>query len=188
LAFEMFNLNPELPTILVVGGSLGAKTLNRAMLSGIEKFNREGIQLLWQCGRHYYDGLLDELIVKEKKNIHLHQFITKMDYAYAVADVIISRAGAISVTELSIVGKPVILVPSPNVSDDHQTKNAQALLEKNAAVLIRDIDARQDLVDQAVKLVKDNDQCQLLSTAIKKLEKPNAVMEIVDICEKILDE
>ena len=188
LAFEMFNLNPELPTILVVGGSLGAKTLNRAMLNGIEKFNREGIQLLWQCGRHYYDGLLDELIVKEKKNIHLHQFISKMDYAYAVADVIISRAGAISVSELSIVGKPVILVPSPNVSDDHQTKNAQALLEKNAAVLIRDIDARQDLVDQAVKLVKDNDHCQLLSKAIKKLEKPNAVMEIVDICEKILDE
>jgi UDP-N-acetylglucosamine--N-acetylmuramyl-(pentapeptide) pyrophosphoryl-undecaprenol N-acetylglucosamine transferase len=187
-AQKVFNLNPELPTVLVIGGSLGAKTLNRSMLHGVEEFNKEGVQLLWQCGKHYFERLQDELIVRDKTNIHLHQFISRMDCAYAAADVIISRAGAISVSELSIVGKPVILVPSPNVSEDHQTKNAMALVEKNAALLVRDIDARDDLVEEALKLIKDSDRCQQLSKAIKKLEKPNAVVEIVDMCEKILDE
>jgi UDP-N-acetylglucosamine--N-acetylmuramyl-(pentapeptide) pyrophosphoryl-undecaprenol N-acetylglucosamine transferase len=187
-AQKMFNLNPDLPTVLVIGGSLGAKTLNRSMLHGVEELNKEGVQLLWQCGKHYFERLQDELIVKDKTNIHLHQFISRMDCAYSAADVIISRAGAISVSELSIVGKPVILVPSPNVSEDHQTKNAMALVEKNAALLVRDTDARDDLVEEALKLIKDNDRCQQLSKAIKKLEKPNAVAEIVDMCEKILDE
>jgi UDP-N-acetylglucosamine--N-acetylmuramyl-(pentapeptide) pyrophosphoryl-undecaprenol N-acetylglucosamine transferase len=188
VAREMFNLKPELPTVLVIGGSLGARTLNRSMLQGVDAINQSGVQLLWQCGRRYFETLQDELIVKDKTNIHLHQFISRMDCAYEAADVIISRAGAISVSELSIVGKPVILVPSPNVSEDHQTKNAMALVEKNAAILIRDDDAREDLVEETIKLIKDNDRCQKLSKAIKKLEKPNAVAEIVDICEKILDE
>jgi UDP-N-acetylglucosamine--N-acetylmuramyl-(pentapeptide) pyrophosphoryl-undecaprenol N-acetylglucosamine transferase len=187
-ALEMFHLNPELPTVLVIGGSLGAKTLNRSMLHGVDEFNKEGIQLLWQCGKNYFERLQDELIVKDKTNIHLHQFISRMDFAYAAADVIISRAGAISVSELSIVGKPVILVPSPNVSEDHQTKNAMALVEKNAAILVRDLDARDDLIEETLKLIKDTEQRQNLAIAIKKLEKPNAVVEIVDVCEKILDE
>ncbi len=187
-AQKVFNLNPELPTVLVIGGSLGAKTLNESMLHGVEEFNTHGVQLLWQCGKHYFEHLQDELIAKDKSNIHLHQFISRMDCAYAAADIIISRAGAISVSELSIVGKPVILVPSPNVSEDHQTKNAMALVEKNAALLVRDTDARDDLVEEALKLIKDNVLCQQFSAAIKKLEKPNAVSEIVDMCEKILDE
>jgi UDP-N-acetylglucosamine--N-acetylmuramyl-(pentapeptide) pyrophosphoryl-undecaprenol N-acetylglucosamine transferase len=187
-ALALYNLNPDLPTILVIGGSLGAKTLNRSMLHGIEEFNNAGVQLLWQSGKNYFERLQDELIVKDTTNIHLHQFISKMDYAYEVADLIISRAGAISVSELSIVGKPVILVPSPNVSEDHQTKNAMALVEKNAAVIIRDDEAHDDLVEEALKLIKDQERCQQLAKAIKKLEKPNAVAEIVDMCEKILDE
>lgn len=187
-AMQMFNLNPELPTILVIGGSLGAKTLNRSMLHGVEEFNTHGVQLLWQCGKNYFEPLEKELITKDKSNIHLHQFISRMDCAYNAADIIISRAGAISVSELSIVGKPVILVPSPNVSEDHQTKNAMALVDKNAALLVRDIDADTDLVEEALKLIKDPDRCQQYAKAIKKLEKPNAVGEIVDMCEKILDE
>ena len=187
-AQKVFNLNPELPTVLVIGGSLGAKTLNESMLHGVEEFNTHGVQLLWQCGKHYFEHLQDELIAKDKSNIHLHQFISRMDCAYAAADIIISRAGAISVSELSIVGKPVILVPSPNVSEDHQTKNAMALVDKNAALLVRDADARKVLVDEALKLIKDNHRCQQFSKAIKTLEKPNAVAEIVDMCEKIVNE
>lgn len=188
VALDMFNLQPDKPIVLVIGGSLGAKTLNRSMLQGVEAFNSEGVQLLWQCGKLYYERLMDELIVKDKTNIHLHQFISRMDCAYAAADLIISRAGAISVSELSIVGKPVILVPSPNVSEDHQTKNGMALVEKNAAILIRDVDARDDLVEEALTLIKDSNRCEQLAMSIKKLEKPNAVVEIVDMCEKILDE
>ena len=187
-AQKVFNLNPELPTVLVIGGSLGAKTLNESMLHGVEEFNTHGVQLLWQCGKHYFEHLQDELIAKDKSNIHLHQFISRMDCAYAAADIIISRAGAISVSELSIVGKPVILVPSPNVSEDHQTKNAMALVDKNAALLVRDADARMVLVDEALKLIIDSNRCQQFSRAIKTLEKPNAVAEIVDMCEKIVNE
>jgi UDP-N-acetylglucosamine--N-acetylmuramyl-(pentapeptide) pyrophosphoryl-undecaprenol N-acetylglucosamine transferase len=187
-AQKVFNLNPELPTVLVIGGSLGAKTLNESMLHGVEEFNAQGVQLLWQCGKHYFEHLQDELIAKDKSNIHLHQFISRMDCAYAAADIIISRAGAISVSELSIVGKPVILVPSPNVSEDHQTKNAMALVDKNAALLVRDADARKVLVDEALKLIIDSNRCQQFSRAIKTLEKPNAVAEIVDMCEKIVNE
>lgn len=187
-AEKILNLNPEMPTVLIIGGSLGAKTLNQSILHGIDDFKEQGVQLLWQCGKIYFDRLEYELNAKDKTNIHLHQFISRMDCAYAAADVIISRAGAISVSELSIVGKPVILVPSPNVSEDHQTKNAMALVEKNAALLVRDTEAHDHLVDEALKLIKDNHRCKLLSEAIKKLEKPNAVIEIVDICEKMLDE
>jgi UDP-N-acetylglucosamine--N-acetylmuramyl-(pentapeptide) pyrophosphoryl-undecaprenol N-acetylglucosamine transferase len=187
-AMQMFNLNPELPTILVIGGSLGAKTLNRSMLHGVEEFNAQGVQLLWQCGKNYFEHLEDELFAKDKSNIHLHQFISRMDCAYAAADIIISRAGAISVSELSIVGKPVILVPSPNVSEDHQTKNAMALVNKNAALLVCDSDAGDSLVEEALKLIKDSNRCQQFSRAIKTLEKPNAVAEIVDMCEKIVNE
>lgn len=187
-AMRIFNLNSELPTVLVIGGSLGSKTLNRSMLHGVEEFNKKGVQLLWQCGKYYFDRLQDELIIKDTTNIHLHQFISHMNCAYAAADLIISRAGALSVSELSIVGKPVILVPSPNVSEDHQTKNAMALVEKNAALLVRDSDARKELVERALQLINDNERCQQLSNDIKKLEKPYAVIEIVDVCEKILDE
>jgi UDP-N-acetylglucosamine--N-acetylmuramyl-(pentapeptide) pyrophosphoryl-undecaprenol N-acetylglucosamine transferase len=187
-SLEMFQLIPAMPTVLVIGGSLGAKTLNRSMVHGLELFQQEGVQLLWQSGKHYYDTLREELFGKDLTNIHLNQFISRMDCAYEVADVIISRAGAISVSELSIIGKPVILVPSPNVSDDHQTKNAMALVEKNAAILIKDEDAREDLVEEALKLIKDKQRCKQYAEAIKKLEKPNAVVEIVDVCEQILDE
>ena len=186
-ALQMFNLNPDLPIVLVIGGSLGAKTLNRSMVQGIELFQKEGVQLLWQTGKHYYDPLKEELFGRDLTNIQLKQFISRMDCAYELADVIISRAGAISISELSIIGKPLILVPSPNVSDDHQTKNAFALVEKDAAILIKDDDARDILVKEALDLIKDKHRCKQYAEAIKKLGKPNAVIKIVDACEQILD-
>lgn len=185
-AIKYYNLDPSKKTVLVIGGSLGAKTLNRSLLRGIERLNNAGVQVIWQTGQHYYNTLLEELVTENTEHIHLMQFINRMELAYAAADVIISRAGAISVSELSIVGKPVILVPSPNVADDHQTKNANALVEHQAAILVRDEDARGKLVDTAIELLKDEKRCKQLGDAILKLAKPNAVSEIVDVCESIV--
>lgn len=186
-AFNYYKLDPTKPVLLVIGGSLGAKTLNRSLARNIETINKAGIQVIWQTGSHYYSDLVEELFREEMKNIHLLQFINRMDLAYAAADVIISRAGAISVSELCMVGKPIVLVPSPNVSDDHQTKNALALVEKGAAILIKDGDAREKLVKKTLDLIKDTKRCQEISTALKQLEKPNATIEIVDVCEGIVE-
>ncbi|NBX79570.1 MAG: undecaprenyldiphospho-muramoylpentapeptide beta-N-acetylglucosaminyltransferase [Flavobacteriales bacterium] len=185
-AFNYYKLDPTKPVLLVIGGSLGAKTLNRSLARNIETINKAGIQVIWQTGSHYYSDLVEELFREEMKHIHLLQFINRMDLAYAAADVIISRAGAISVSELCMVGKPIVLVPSPNVSDDHQTKNALALVEKGAAILVKDGDAREKLVKKTLDLIKDTKRCQEISVALKQLEKPNATIEIVDVCEGIV--
>ena len=182
-----YKLNPEKKTILVIGGSLGAKTLNRSVLRSIDAINEADVQVIWQTGKHYYSSLLEELHGLNLENIHLMQFINRMDLAYAAADVIISRAGAISVSELSIIGKPAVLVPSPNVSEDHQTKNAMALVQKGAAILVRDSEAREKLFPETLRLIKDEEKSSALAKAIKNLEKPNATQEIVDVCEKIVN-
>ena len=142
--------------------------------------------MLWQSGKLYYSDLRNELTQGAAENIHLVEFIERMDFAYAMADIIVSRAGAISVSELCIIGKPVILVPSPNVAEDHQTKNAMALVEKNAAILVKDIDAPSQLITNTLKLLKDKDKCESLSKAIYSLGKPNATGAIVDEVERIL--
>lgn len=182
-----YKLDPTKKTILIIGGSLGAKTLNRSVVRSIEAIKAADVQLIWQTGKHYYSNLLEELHGVDMTNIHLMQFINRMDLAYAAADIIISRAGAISVSELSIVGKPAVLVPSPNVSEDHQTKNAMALVKKGAAILVRDSEAREKLFPEALKLINDVEKCEALSKAIKSLEKPEATQEIVDVCEKIVN-
>ncbi len=180
-----YGLDPNKKTILIIGGSLGAKTLNESVTGKLNELEDSGVQLIWQCGKLYYSGLKD--IEKElPTNVKMVQFIDRMDLAYAAADVVISRAGAISVSELCLIGKPVILVPSPNVAEDHQTKNAMALVNKDAAVLVKDIDARGVLVTEVLALLNDSSRCNELSTNIQSLARPNATSDIVNTIESII--
>lgn len=184
-ALKYYGLDPNKKTVLIIGGSLGAKTLNESVMESYDVLRDSDVQVLWQCGKLYIEDLKNRLEGKEAENIKLTMFIDRMDYAYAVADTIISRAGAISVSELCIVGKPVILVPSPNVAEDHQTKNAMALVDKGAAVLVKDADARKDLVKVALELINDVNKKETLSKEIKQLAKPEATKSIVDEIERI---
>jgi UDP-N-acetylglucosamine--N-acetylmuramyl-(pentapeptide) pyrophosphoryl-undecaprenol N-acetylglucosamine transferase len=149
------------------------------------ELQESGIQVLWQCGKLYFNDLTEQLKEKEAASIKIVQFIDRMDLAYAMADVIISRAGAISVSELCLVKKPVILVPSPNVSEDHQTKNAMALVNKNAAVLVKDNVSKEQLVPTAIELMHDDAKKSAISEEIAKLGKPDATKSIVDVLETI---
>ncbi|HLS94936.1 MAG TPA: undecaprenyldiphospho-muramoylpentapeptide beta-N-acetylglucosaminyltransferase [Sphingobacterium sp.] len=168
-ALASFGLKEGKKTILVTGGSLGAKTLNDCILEGLEKFSKRDIQVIWQCGNYYYEGLQQALDGRLGENVVLLPFLQRMDYAYAAADLVISRAGAGTISELCAVGKPVVLVPSPNVAEDHQTKNAQALVAKRAAVLVADTSARTTLVDTVLDLLADESRCLELGTQIKSL-------------------
>lgn len=180
-AFACFpQLDPTKKTILVIGGSLGARTLNESVLYGAEKLGSNGIQILWQCGKYYFEQMKEEVAKLSGAEIVLTDFIARMDAAYTVADVIISRAGALSISELCLVGKPVILVPSPNVSEDHQTKNAMALVKNHAAILVKDNEAKTTLLDRAENLLTDHKEQQQLSEAILRMAKPDATKEIVD--------
>jgi UDP-N-acetylglucosamine--N-acetylmuramyl-(pentapeptide) pyrophosphoryl-undecaprenol N-acetylglucosamine transferase len=181
-----YDLDNKKKTILIIGGSLGAKTLNISVIQNLDKLLNSTIQILWQCGKLYYDQLLKDLEGKKLHNIRLVKFIERMDLAYCTADIIISRAGALSVSELCVIGKPVILVPSPNVAEDHQTKNAISLVEKNAAFMVSDIDAPKKLFNIAFDLLNDADKQTLFSTEIKKLQKINATVDIVNEIEIIL--
>lgn len=184
-AFDYYQLDPSKKTILVIGGSLGARTLNQSMMNHYDLLKEKDIQVLWQCGKLYFTELTEQLNGKESTGIKLVQFIDRMDLAYALADVIISRAGAISVSELCLVKKPVILVPSPNVSEDHQTKNAMALVNKQAALLVKDSEAKETLLPTALDLLNNKAEQEALSEAIAKLGKPKATESIVDVIEKI---
>lgn len=177
-ALHFFDLKENKKTILVIGGSLGARTINTAIEKNIELFTKNNFQLLWQTGKIYYDGIIERTREINLADVKIHQFIKEMNNAYAAADIIISRAGALSISELCIVGKPTILIPSPNVSEDHQTKNAMALVNKNAAVLIKDIDAISTLGNTALELSKDESKLNELANNIKTLAKSNAANEI----------
>ena len=181
-----FNLSKEKKTVLVIGGSLGARTLNNTMVKNYEEISRSPFQVIWQCGKTNYNQLLAEVKEKESDSIKLHQFIDRMDYAYALADIIVSRSGAISVSELSLVGKPTILVPSPNVAEDHQTKNAMALVNKNAAILVKDNEAESKLLETINDLLTHPSKQNEMTQAIEKFAKPEATKHIVDIIETIL--
>ena len=185
---EFFRLDPERETILLIGGSLGAKTLNESVVSAFPKIERaDDVQVIWQCGKYYYDNIKQlQAEGKIPSNIRLYDFISQMDYAYSVADLIISRAGAGSISEFCLLGKPVILVPSPNVAEDHQTKNAQALVEKDAAIMIADSDAPSSLFDMALEVVRDEERLKLLSNNIAKFAQPYSADRIVDEIEKII--
>lgn len=161
-AIAHYGFNAEQPILLVLGGSLGARTLNDSLKLGLEALKENNIQVLWQCGKLYYEEFA--AIAAQYDNVKLVAFIDRMDYVYAMADTVISRAGALSISELAVVKKATIFVPSPNVTDDHQTANAMSLVNKNAALLIKDNKAREALVKAAIELIQNKEkQAQLIN-------------------------
>jgi UDP-N-acetylglucosamine--N-acetylmuramyl-(pentapeptide) pyrophosphoryl-undecaprenol N-acetylglucosamine transferase len=177
-AFEYFKLSPDKKTILVIGGSLGARTLNTSVITDLQKIMDADVQLIWQTGKYYYGAIRQELPNNDLENIRILEFLNRMDLAYAAADVIISRAGAGTIAELCVVGKPVILVPSPNVAEDHQTKNAKTLLNDNACEYVADRKAVNELIDAALLLLNDEEKKKILSDNISKLALPDADEDI----------
>lgn len=178
-AFKHFDLDQDKPTLLVIGGSLGARTLNESALKGLKKLKKEGIQLIWQCGSFYHEEMKKRSKGKGGKVV-LREFILHMDFAYACADVVISRAGALSISELMLTGKPAILVPSPNVAEDHQTINAKTLVDKEAAEMVKDAKAIKKLIDQSISLLQDGQRQQKLSENIQAMAHENAAVDIAN--------
>lgn len=182
-----FGLAGEGRVLLSVGGSLGARTINQMILNHLHFFRENKIQLLWQTGRWMYDEA-----VRAVENagvgewVKVHQFISRMDMAYAAADVVISRAGAIAISELCIVGKPVVLIPSPNVAEDHQTKNALALVDKGAALMVRDVDCDNQCLPQVLDLFEHSVKREQMSAAIQRLAVRGAADKIVDQIAKLV--
>jgi UDP-N-acetylglucosamine--N-acetylmuramyl-(pentapeptide) pyrophosphoryl-undecaprenol N-acetylglucosamine transferase len=150
-------------------------------MASLDLIRQSEVQVIWQTGSYYYREMLDRLGNECPANLHPMEFVSRMDWAYAVADVVISRAGAGTISELCLLGKPSVLVPSPNVAEDHQTKNAMALVENQAALLIKDADSKYVLLKETFKLLADKEQLKSLSENIRKLAKPNASKEIVDV-------
>ncbi|RZP16912.1 MAG: undecaprenyldiphospho-muramoylpentapeptide beta-N-acetylglucosaminyltransferase [Flavobacteriales bacterium] len=181
-AISHFNLDSTKKTLLILGGSLGAQRINRLISNHLNYFLNLDVQILWQCGSYYYEiyrGIKDDFV-------QVHSFLNRMDLAYAASDYIISRAGALSVSELCLVGKPVIFIPSPNVSEDHQTKNATSISAKNAAILIKEEDLEKQFKKQFNQLINSENLQSDLSKNIKSLAKPNATKDIVEEIEKLL--
>src|SRR5690554_4138038 len=184
--FEFFKLDPNKKTSLVVGGSLGAKTLNESFVNQLKSLQENDVQLIWQCGSYQFEEMKALTSDLDMNGIVLTQFINEMELAYAAADVIISRAGAIAISELCIIGKPTILVPSPNVAEDHQTKNAMALVKDEAAVLVKDNEAREKLVPRVLELLEDDTEQKKLSENILKKAIANADERIVNVVKSIV--
>ncbi len=184
-AIKSFNLDPNKKTILVIGGSLGARTLNNCMIDGIEKINKCDVQFIWQTGKIYYEEAKKAVESFGKlPMVYVTDFISDMTKAYTAADLVISRAGAGSISEFCLLQKAVILVPSPNVAEDHQTKNALALVTKEAAIYIKDGEANLSLIDKAIQSVKDDELLKKLSMNIEKLAYNNSANIIADeVCK-----
>lgn len=172
-----FHLDSQQKTLLVLGGSLGARRINQLIEQQLPLFEQLGVQVLWQCGKLYYE----EYKKYNSEQVRVLAFIDRMELAYAAADVIISRAGASSVSELCVVGKPVIFIPSPNVAEDHQTKNARAIADKQAAILLRESELNEQFANTFSKLIADEAQQEALSAHIKALAQPNATKDIVNL-------
>lgn len=188
-AIQSFGLSPEKRTILVIGGSLGARTLNESMLAHVKEIASSGVQFIWQTGKYYFEDDTKRLReMGEFPMIHITDFISNMEYAYSAADLIISRAGAGSISEFCLLEKPVILVPSPNVAEDHQTKNALALVNKEAALYVKDSEAIDVLVDTAIKTVKDADKLTDLSKNISQLAFSHSADTIADEVIKLAEQ
>ena len=179
-AVKTFGLDPKKKTVLLVGGSLGARTLNESMLGAWETLRGADVQFIWQTGKYYYEDIKAQLQGRELENVHVCDFISSMDAAYAAADLVISRAGAGSISEFCLLGKAVILVPSPNVSEDHQTKNALALVNKEAALYVKDADAVSALIPLALDAVNDEARLAALSKNILTLAFHNSAEVIAD--------
>ncbi|RLZ11943.1 undecaprenyldiphospho-muramoylpentapeptide beta-N-acetylglucosaminyltransferase [Faecalibacter macacae] len=184
-AIKGFNLDPNKPTVLSVGGSQGSRAMNNAWLENLDELVASGVQLIWQTGKSDFPKI-SKLVGDKYPTIHVTEFIYNMKDAYAAADTIVSRAGAMAISELSIIGKPTILIPLPSAAEDHQTKNAMALVNQDAAILVNDAEAKQKLVKEVIALAVNDDLKNKLSTNIKAFGKPNATKEIVDILLNLL--
>ncbi len=187
-ALRFFGLDSNKKTVLIIGGSLGARTINNSILASLADFagNNE-TQLLWQTGKFYYKNILEQSKDKETKNIKIFDFIGRMDMAYAAADIIVSRAGAGTISELALVGKPVIMVPSPNVAEDHQTKNARALVKENAALLVTDNEAGTKLTKSIFNLLTDDTKKHELAVNIKKMAVHDSAEQIAEEVLKLIN-
>lgn len=188
-AVRSFGLVPGKATILIVGGSLGARTLNESMLGNLPLVKQQNkVQFIWQTGKYYSEEIQTELKRRGcPQNLVVMDFISDMRQAFAAADLVISRAGAGSISEFCLLGKPAILVPSPNVAEDHQTKNALSLVQKDAALYVTDADARRSLLPLAINTVSDHSRLEVLSFNIKKLARPNAASDIADEVIKLAE-
>jgi UDP-N-acetylglucosamine--N-acetylmuramyl-(pentapeptide) pyrophosphoryl-undecaprenol N-acetylglucosamine transferase len=188
-AYKEFGFSADKRTLLIIGGSLGARTINQSVKNGLQKLTESGIQVLWQTGKIYIEDCkkaFEQLDEQAKKNIIVTDFVGRMDLAYAMADLVVSRAGASSISELCLLGKPAILVPSPNVAEDHQTHNAMALVNKNAAILVKDIEANEKLIDTALKTIADDAQLAALSTNILKMAQTDSARRIAEEVIKLV--
>jgi UDP-N-acetylglucosamine--N-acetylmuramyl-(pentapeptide) pyrophosphoryl-undecaprenol N-acetylglucosamine transferase len=185
-AIQTWSLDASKPVVLSLGGSLGAGTLNNALEKHLSSFGENGIQLLWQSGKRYHEAL--EARLPKDPHVRLLPFIEKMEDAYAVADLVITRAGASTLSELILLSKPSILVPSPNVAEDHQTKNALSLVEKGAAILVKDAEAGEKLVAEAIRILNDKPAYEKLKQHITAFEKHDAAnliaREIMEVAKK----
>jgi UDP-N-acetylglucosamine--N-acetylmuramyl-(pentapeptide) pyrophosphoryl-undecaprenol N-acetylglucosamine transferase len=186
-ALEYFNIKGDRKVLLIMGGSLGAQTINESVLKNIDLLHKSGIDVIWQTGSLYFESVRKKLEGTKTSGIKIVEFIARMDYAYSVADIIIARAGAITISELCAAGKPSILVPSPNVAEDHQTKNAMALAGNNAALMIKDSEAEKRLVREALMLINNSELTGTLSMNSHKLGIKNSAERIVDEIYKLLN-
>ena len=189
-----FQFNTQRKTLLIIGGSLGARTINNSIIAHLPELLQSDVQVIWQTGKYYFEQCQQALnsqlstLNSQLSNIICNDFISQMPDAYALADLVISRAGASSISELCLLGKPAILVPSPNVAEDHQTHNAMALVHKDAAVLVKDVDAQAQLVSTALPLIHDDQQLHTLHTNILTLALPNSAnliaQEVIKLAAK----
>ena len=186
-ALNALGLDSSKKTVLVIGGSLGALTLNKCIAEGLRTFSENQVQVIWQTGKRYFTEMTQLLNNSGCTVVKAVEFISSMDEAYAAADLIVSRAGALSISELCLIGKPVILVPSPNVVDDHQTKNAMSLVKKSAAIMVPDRDASAQLIPAIMSLLADTELQQKLSANILALGRPDATNQIVNEIEKLVE-
>lgn len=185
-ALKSFGLENNKKTLFITGGSLGARTINSSVINNFKYIKEANIQLIWQTGKRYYKEVKDFIDKQSNtEGIVVTKFIDRMDLAYKSADLVISRAGAITISELALLGKAVVFVPSPNVAEDHQTKNAEALVKLEAAVLVNDNDAVENLLPTAINTINDNNKINSLSKNILAYAKPNASDEILEIIKKI---
>lgn len=185
-ALDHFIFNSNDRILLIIGGSLGARTINESILSGLDKLIDAHIQVVWQTGKVYYESIKVKIANKDLRRVRVYDFIKQMDLAYAASDVVISRSGALAISELCVAAKPAVLVPSPNVAEDHQTKNAMALVKEKAAVMVKDSDAQNSLVNEALRLLYDKQQSDILSKNISRMGRPNATNDIVNEIEKLM--
>lgn len=192
-AIRMFHLDPQKRTVLILGGSLGARTINQCVIENIAKIKESGVQFIWQTGKIYINDAIAAIANAGEINmLHVTDFISNMAAAYSAADLVISRAGAGSISEFCLLEKPVILVPSPNVAEDHQTKNALALVNKNAALYVKDANAKEELIDKAIQAVNQPDLLNNLSINIAKLaftDSANIIAkEVIKLAKKYKEE